>query len=585
LANLLGAAVRSAALCLSAVRIYLASMLALLVGVSLTACRQGPETPDQPSPNSLPATVEAPLLAEITFLVGLDLEEPRWPDGSFELPEISGPGTAMLDYDGDGDLDLLQIRLPPPGSRHQPAPNRLLEQAESGRFEDVTQQAGIGDPGYGMGVAVGDVDNDGDSEVYITNVGQDRFYRNNGDGTFRDATVEAGFEGDRWNSGSTFCDYDLDGDLDLFIAGYLDYVWDRTCTAGTGEQEYCGPLAHNGLDDRLYNNRGDGVFRDVSAESGLHQLAVAGQLAAGFQVVCTDLTADGLPDFYVANDQVPNYLWVNGGDGTFREEAVQRGVAVSSTGAAEASMGVALGDLNRDGRLDLYLTHLRGETNTVYTGDADGMFTDRTAQLGLGADDFPHTGFGCALFDLDHDTDLDIVVANGAVTANPRAGNPPPQGFWDRYAELNLIVLNTPDGFAAAGSFGGRLAERREVSRGLALGDLDNDGDLDFVLQNNDGSLRAYRNEAPAATAHWLQLRVLSKRRDAVGTVARIETPLGAQIRLVQPSSSFQSSNDPRVHFGLGSAGTIESLELTWPAGDRTRFRSLPANRFLVIVR
>ena len=327
-----------------------------------------------------------------------------------------------------------------PVSLHLPAPNLLFQQQPDGTFLDVTSTADLDDSGYGQGAAVGDTDNDGDLDVYVTNFGRDAFYLNNGDGTFVNATVSAGFSGDHWSSSGAFLDYDRDGDLDLYIVHYLLFDSGIECRSRTDRPVYCGPQSFDGVRDALYRNNGDGSFSDVTAEAGI---ALPGN---GLGVVCADLTGDGWVDIYVANDQEANHLWVNGGDGTFTDEAVIRGVAFNAYGEAEASMGVTAGDVNGDGRLDLFMTHLRDESNTLYIATEYGIFIDASETSGLAAIDRGYTGFGCGFFDYDNDGDLDLALVNGSV----RRGSKFPGGnvgdFWSLYAEPNLLFQNDGSG-------------------------------------------------------------------------------------------------------------------------------------------
>jgi hypothetical protein len=526
--------------------------------LALPACRGG--SPPRPTPGD-------PLLVEITAEVGLE-PGPAWPDGTYFLPEITGPGIALVDFDGDGDLDLLQARMPPPGQPRAAAPNRFLRRNADGVFVDVTEQSGLGDPGFGQGIAVGDVDNDGDPDVYFANFGRDAFYRNQGDGTFTDETALAGIADERWSSAATFCDYDRDGDLDLYVVHYLNIDYGRGCRSSSGIEDYCGPGSFDGQADTLYRNDGKGIFTDVTDPAGI-RATKGGKLAKGLGVVCLDLTGDGWPDIYVANDGEANQLWVGRPDGSFTDEAIMRGLAVNRHGKPEASMGLAVGDVDRDGHLDLLSTHLAAENNTLYLGGRI-LFRDRTVESGMTGHDLSLTGFGCALFDLEHDGDLDLAVVNGRVGLDePRPSDP----FWLRYAEPNLLFRNDGTGrFVDASGEAGRFASTIEVSRGLALGDLDGDGDLDLVVSHVDNSLRVYRNEAPPAGAHWLSVRALTGPRDALGS--RVTLVLG-QRRLVGPilfNSSYQSASDPRAHFGLGTTDTVDYLEVVWPDGQRERF-------------
>ncbi len=541
----------------------------------------GSQAPDNPE---APAAAGPGLLTEITTEAGIPGPSAAWPDGTWLLPEIMQGGVGLFDYDGDGDLDILHVRVPPPGRHDEPAPNVLYRREPDGTYRDVTAEAGIGDPGFGQGVAIGDVDNDGDADVYFTNYGPDAFYRNNGDGTFSEATAAAGFSGDRWSSSAAFFDYDRDGFLDLFVLHYLRFDPDTACQDPMGRREYCSPGAFAGEPDRLYRNDGDGTFTDVTEAAGLIP-ADGGLRSKGLGLICADLSGDDLVDVYVANDQESNQLWVNNGDGSFSEQAILRGVAVNEHGKAEASMGVVVGDLNGDAVLDLYMTHLAQEHNTLYTGGRSVLFTDSTRESRLAAHDAAFTGFGCGLLDLDHDGDLDIAVANGRVSRGAVVPGAALGEFWNRYAEPNLLFENDgAGGFENVSPRAGAFASRVEVARGLAVGDLDGDGDLDLATSNVDNTLRLYRNDAVPAGRHWLIVVPRSRGRAALG--ARVVLQAGGRPRLglALAAVSYASSSDPRVHFGLGEVERAEHAEVTWPDGTRERFAIGEVDRVVELV-
>ena len=506
------------------------------------------------------------LFAEITAQLGLDDSSEPLPDGTYALAEIMGGGVALLDYDGDGRLDLLRIGTPLPGPSGATAPNQLFRQQPDGSFLDVTTAAGLSDTGYGVGVAVGDIDNDGDLDVYVTNFGRDTFYRNNGDGTFVNATAAAGFSGDAWSTSAAFVDYDRDGDLDLYVVHYVQYDTATVCTMPNGVRDYCGPNEYAGSLDTLYRNNGDGSFTDVTAAAGIN---LPGK---GLGVVCVDLTGDGWVDIFVANDGEMNQLWVNGGDGTFTDEGIIRGVGFNAYGEAEASMGVTAGDADDDGSLDLFMTHLVDQTNTLYLATEYGVFTDHSGVSGLAAIDLPYTGFGCGFFDFDNDGDLDLAVANGRVKRGPAQPGAIAGNFWGRYAEANLLFQNDRRArFNDASPLALALSGLIEVSRGLAFGDIDGDGDVDMVV-GNLGGMRVFRNDAPAPGAHWLIVRAVFGNRDAIGAEVSV---LAGGVRTVRPvlaAYSYASSSDPRVHFGLGELDKIEAVDVMWPDGSRERF-------------
>ncbi len=545
----------------------------LALAVPSVGCATGGSAPSAPRPLDDPAGSAAPaLFTEITDAVGLAASREPWPEGVFFLPEIMQGGVALLDYDNDGDLDILHARIPPPGTPQAPAPNRLYQQQADGSFRDVSREARIDDPGFGQGIATGDVENDGDVDVYFANYGPDAFYLNNGDGTFTEATAQAGFSGDHWSSAATFCDYDRDGDLDLYVAHYLRYDPATRCQNTMSQRDYCGPQVFHGDPDTLYRNDGGGTFTDVTAAAGV-LMPEGGKRAKGLGVVCTDLTGDGWADFYVANDGEANQLWVNRRDGTFFDEAIIRGVAVNQHGQPEASMGLAVGDVNGDLALDLFMTHLANEHNTLYVRGPGPMYLDGTLEAGMAAHDKPFTGFGTGFFDFDHDGDLDIAVVNGRVAHRPALVGANLGEFWNQYAEPNFLFENDGRGvFTNVGLEAGGFTSHVEVARGLAFGDFDRDGDLDLVQSNVDNSLRAYRNDAPPPGSHWLLIRALTGKRDALGSQIAIKTGGRELLGLALAGYSYAGSNDPRAHFGLGAIDRVVEIEVLWPDGRRESF-------------
>ena len=500
--------------------------------------------------------------------------------GEFLIPEVMGSGLAVFDYDGDGDLDVYLVNA----DSEVATGNRLFRQDADGVFRDATRESGTGDTGYGMGAAVGDIDNDGDLDLLVTNDGPNRLYRNNADGTFSDITESAGIEGARWSTSAAFCDIDDDGLLDLYIANYVTNEPPYACASGTGEPDYCGPNAYRGVPDRLYRNNGTG-FTDISAASGIAETA-----HNGLGVVCFDFDGDARDDFLVANDGERNQLWINLGDGTFVDRGVWFGVATNIEGDTEASMGIALGDVDGDQRLDALMTHLGGETNTLYLADPLGMLLDSSALSGVGFPSVADTGFGVALGDLDQDADLDLAVANGRVqraadSTAPASGEAAMDTFRQLYAEPNLLMVNNGKGWfddrcAATPAF----CAATEVSRGLLAADMDADGDLDILLTNANGPARLYRNDVPHK-GNWLKLRVADPilNRDAIGAMVRVRLGDTWQARPVVHATSYLSSADAQVHFGLGPAEAVDEIEVIWPDGVRERFPGVAANWATVI--
>ena len=517
------------------------------------------------------------LFTDLTDAVGLYFEHDPMAQGSYLLPEIMGSGGAFLDYDNDGDLDIYLIQA------STSKLNRLFEQQADGRFRDVTEDSGLGDTGYGMGVAVGDIDNDGLIDVYVTNYGPDVLYHNQGDGQFLDISRKAGISGDGWSSSAAFCDYDRDGYLDLYVVHYVDYAAKLPCYKDDGSPEYCSPQVFPGHADLLYRNNGDRRFADVSSQAGIASIA-----APGLGVVCQDLTSDGWPDFYVANDGASNQFWVNERNGSFVDDAFKLGVALNSFGREEAGMGIAAGDVDEDGDLDLFLTHLTDQTNTLYLNDGKLGFRDATAPAGLGLTGLSTTAFGTAFLDYDHDGDLDLIAANGRVIRYPPHPDSRLEARWKSYGEPNLVLRNDLDGsrlrFTDVSEAAGAVASQVEITRGLAVGDLDNDGDVDVLLTNTAGRARLFRNDAEK-TGRWLLVRAFdgAHRRDAHGAVVTVVVGGREFVRLANPGRSYLSSHDPRAHFGLPAAGAIEKIMVRWPDGTEESFPGTEPNRRLTL--
>jgi hypothetical protein len=521
---------------------------------------------------------------DVTADRGIALTTSLWPDGHFLVPEITSGGVALFDYDNDGDLDIYQVCHPAPAPWEQSlatsAPNRLYEQRADGKFEDVSTKSGLADPGFGTGVAVGDVDNDGDLDVYVANFGRDAFNLNNGDRTFTDATTQAGLAGgSHWSTSCGFFDYDRDGDLDLFVVRFAHFEPGRKCSDELDKPEYCNPQSFYGESDALFRNNGDGTFIDVTKSAGIVDRS------RGWGLLSLDANDDGWPDIFVANDGEANQLWINRNGGGFVEEAPARGVALNGAGATEANMGVAAGDIANTGNWDLFVTHLRGEKNTLFAATRPGAYQDRSATANLAVDSLPYTGWGCGFCDFDHDGDLDLALVNGRVKRHTPEPSARLGAFWNDYAETNLLFQNDGQGkFKNAPDHAGDFVREPRVSHALALGDLDNDGDVDLVADAADNSLRVYRNDAPRPQSHWLIVRPMIGRRDAYGAVVTVTLPSGRQLhRVAHPTYSYVSSNDPRAHFGLGADDHFAGVTIRWPDGRREQFAGGKADRTIVV--
>ncbi len=533
------------------------------------------------------AHAQKPIFDEVAEKVGLNFRHYNGMTGKFFLPEIMGAGGALFDYDGDADLDIFLVQGTALESSSKPDGKLPLQgklfrnDLEAGklRFTDVTDKSGIRAIGYGMGVAVGDINNDGRPDLYVTNLGSNQMYLNKGDGTFDDVTRNSATGDPRWSTSASFLDYDRDGWLDLMLVNYAEFTTSNSpnCYAPTSARDYCTPRVFRAPGNRLFHNRRDGTFADVTVAAGVDK-----EFGHGLGVVSADFNDDGWIDIYVANDGDPNQLWMNQKNGTFKNEALLAGAAVNRDGKAEAGMGVDAGDFDGNGTYDIFITHLMEETNTLFTNLGDAVFEDRTRETGLGMPGRRFTGFGTLFFDYDNDTWLDLLVVNGAVQLLPelmRKGDPFPLG------QPNQLFWNTGNGrFAEIVDQAGPGFQLLEVSRGAAFGDVDNDGDTDVLVTNNNGPVRLLLNQLGNRN-HWLGLRIVSRQgREALGAQVDVVVKKNQVLRRrVRTDGSYLSANDPRVLVGLGSGTQVEAVRIRWPDGSVSECRAQAVDRYITI--
>src|SRR5215813_7868086 len=514
---------------------------------------------------------------DITEKAGITFKHTSSPEKKYIVESMSG-GVALLDYDNDGYLDIYFVNSLTTDlvKLNQKTKSALYHTNGDGTFTDVTDKAGLGDIGWGMGVATGDYDNDGFEDIYVTCLGSNHLLRNNGNGTFTDVTAKAGVNDPRWTTGAAFLDYDNDGKLDLFVSNYVDFDINNLPEFGKGRScqfkgiaVQCGPRGLRGAGDSLFHNNGDGTFTDVTKKAGVSD--PDGYYGMG--VICSDFDGDGLVDIFVANDSTPNFLYHNNGDGTFKDVGFQSGTAVNENGSEQGSMGVTLGDYDNDGKLDLFITNFDDDYNTLYHNNGRGVFTDLSYAAKVAAVSLPYVGWGTKFFDYDNDGWVDLLVVNGHVY---------PQ--LPTYKQRNLVHHNNGDGtFTEVGAeLGAPFAEKR-VGRGVAFGDIDNDGDVDFIINNLDGPPQLLRNDGGTNNSVLIKTIGVKSNRDGIG--ARINVVAGdlKQVQEVYSGASYISQNDLRLHFGLENRTKIDLIEVRWPSGTVDKLTNISANKILTV--
>jgi len=523
-----------------------------------------------------------PVFVDVTAASGIDFVHENGQSGEFQYLEIMGGGVALFDYDRDGRLDIYFVNGNRIGSDASPEiRNRLYRNEGDLRFTDATERAGVGDAGYGQGCCAGDYDGDGDDDLYVTNHGPNVLYQNAGDGTFTEVAKAAGVDDAGWGQSCSFLDYDLDGDLDLYVQNYL------TLAPGEGKgseirvgneivRDYPSPIGFRGSPDRLLRNDGGDKFTDVTRESGLFQAD-----GKGMGVACADFDQDGHVDIFVANDSAPNFYFRGLPGGKFVEDGLIAGVAFNDAGVPEASMGVDIGDYDRDGRMDLIVPCLARQFFTLYR-NAGERFVDVSVPSGLARATARATGFNASFLDYDDDGDLDIFFANGGVRANELA--PASASYIERYGIADILVANDGNGrFVDASADAGPYFASARIGRGSATGDLDGDGDVDVVISNLADRPVVLRNDT--AGGHWLALELVDRRgrRNPFGARLRVVAGEVTQHAVVHGAVSYLSQSERRPRFGIGSASAASEVEIIWPGGVRQMLRDVAADQVLVV--
>jgi enediyne biosynthesis protein E4 len=537
-------------------------------------------SPDRP-PTS-PATAN---FIDTASALGLKFEYIASHTSKKYLIETMGSGVALFDYDNDGRLDIYAVNGAP---LSDPTPkgtipqktgpkywNRLYHQRPDGTFEDMTEKAGLQGVGYGMGVAVGDYDNDGFDDLYVTAFGGNKLYHNNGDGTFTDVTEKAGVGGNGWSTSAAWVDLDNDGLLDLVVLRYLQWDFDDIWCGERkeGYRAYCHPNAYPPIAPLVYHNNGDGHFTEISHQAGL---AIPGK---GLGIALADYDRDGRPDIFVANDSTPEFLFHNKGDGTFEEVGLSSGVALDGEGHTYAGMGVDFADYNNDGLPDIVVTDLANQMYALYRNNGDGTFTYDSYPSGIGRMTMFHSGWGVRFIDYDNDGWKDLLITQGHDLDTIQLTVPNL-----RYRETMLLARNNGKAFVDVSQEAGSVFHQAWVGRGLAIGDIDNDGRLDAVVSGNDGAFYVLHNSTQNPN-HWLTLQLIGHKsnRDAIGAEVKLITAKGSQMATVTTTASYLSSSDKRVHFGLGAEPEVGAIEIRWPSGIRQTLKEVAADQILKI--
>jgi enediyne biosynthesis protein E4 len=562
------------------------STIRFLVGVcAVWFCWSSLAVAQERSAPVTPAADSSESFIDVTSRLGINFQYRSSHTSKKYLLETMGAGVALFDYDNDGRLDIFLVNGAPLGD---PTPkgtipqktgpeywNRLYHQKPDGTFEDVTEIAGLQGAGYGMGVAVGDYDNDGFEDLYVTAYGGNKLYHNNGNGTFTDVTLAAGVGGSGWSTGAAWVDLDGDGFLDLVVLRYLDWDFDDLWCGEhkEGYRAYCHPDHFRPIAPLVYHNNKNGTFTEIGQKAGLSKPA------KGLGLAIADYDRDGHIDFFVANDSMMEFLYHNKGDGTFEDVALVSEVAVDIDGRTYAGMGVDFADYNNDGWPDLVVTDLANQRYALYLNNGDGSFNYVSASAGLAQMTLAHSGWGVRFLDYDNDGWKDLLIAQGHDLDTIELNFPNL-----RYREPMLLARNTGHGFVDVSAQSGSVFRQPWVARGLAIGDLDNDGRLDAVVTTNDGPVHVLHNQTQTQN-HWLLLKLVGhdSNRDAIGAEVELVTAAGSQFATVSTASSYLSASDKRVHFGLGKENVALKIEIRWPSGIRQTVKDVAADQILQI--
>jgi len=563
-------------------------MVCVALFIAFAASAMAQTTPRPVNSGPVQATGPSPDLGkyiDVTYALNINFEYVASHTSRKYLIETMGSGVALFDYDNDGRLDIFVVNGAP---LSDPTPkgtipqktgpkdwNRLFHQKKDGTFEDVTEKAGLQGVGYGMGVAVGDYDNDGFEDLYVTAYGGNKLYHNNGDGTFTDVTERAGVAGTGWSTSAAWVDLDGDGLLDLVVLRYLQWDFDDIYCGERreGYRSYCHPDSFRPIAPLVYHNEGNGHFTEIAQKAGL---ALPGK---GLGIALADYDLDGRIDLFIANDSMPEFLFHNKGNRIFEEVALQSGVAVDSEGHSYAGMGVDFADYNNDGLPDIVVTNLASQIYALYRNNGDGTFNYESYPSGIGLMTMKHSGWGVRFLDFDNDGWKDLLITQGHDLDTIQLTFPDL-----RYKEPMLLARNTSKGFVDISAQAGDVFQKAWVGRGLAIGDIDNDGRLDAVVTTNDGALHVLHN-ATQNQNHWLTLELVGHRsnRDAIGAEVKLATAKSSQWATVTTAGSYLSSSDKRVHFGLGSEAVARTIEIRWPSGIRQTLKDVHADQILKV--